>query len=201
MRASLALVFALTLATPNTAAVAQDHGVRQATVSERSVVPLTTKLRFTTMIILPAYEQLQEVICGDSDYWIISAAGNIAHIKPAKEGATTNLNLVTTSGSVYSFLLTEVQSSTPDLKVYITREGATVVTPRPPSTDTDVAQLEAQLSIARKTAGAAELRADEAISPAFASSTPHACSSPTAVPSTRSRFSCAPSGMTASSHI
>lgn len=44
-------------------------------------------------------------------------------MKPAKEGATTNLNLVTASGAVYSFLLVEkgdkTSATTPDLKVYV----------------------------------------------------------------------------------
>ena len=39
-------------------------------------------------------------------------------MKPAKAGAETNLNLVTSSGAIYSFMLTE-KSSPPDLKVYV----------------------------------------------------------------------------------
>ena len=59
------------------------------------------------MIVLPEGEEILDVICGDKDFWVISATHNIAHVKPAKEGASTNLNLVTASGAVYSFLLTE----------------------------------------------------------------------------------------------
>ena len=44
-------------------------------------------------------------------------------MKPAKAGAETNLNLVTSSGTIYSFLLTE-KSSPPDLKVYVQGEPA-----------------------------------------------------------------------------
>ena len=43
-------------------------------------------------------------------------------VKPAKAGAETNLNLVTTSGQVYAFLLTEVSDATdqdPDFTVYL----------------------------------------------------------------------------------
>ena len=41
-------------------------------------------------------------------------------MKPAKEGAATNLNLVTASGEVSPFLLTEKNgASMPDLKVYV----------------------------------------------------------------------------------
>ena len=52
-------------------------------------------------------EEILDVICGDKDFWVITSTQNIAHVKPAKEGAATNLNLVTASGEVYSFLLTE----------------------------------------------------------------------------------------------
>ena len=65
------------------------------------------------MVVLPENEEILDVICGDKDYWVISAAQNIAHIKPAKEAAATNLNLVTSSGIVYSFLLTERASAPP----------------------------------------------------------------------------------------
>ena len=36
---------------------------------------------------------------------------NFAYVKPAKIGAQTNLNLVTASGNVYSFVLAEVSES------------------------------------------------------------------------------------------
>ena len=72
--------------------------------SPRSLIPLQTRLRYTTMIVLPEGEEILDVICGDRDFWVISATHNIAHVKPAKEGAATNLNLVTASGAVYSFL-------------------------------------------------------------------------------------------------
>ena len=59
------------------------------------------------MIILPEHEQILDFVCGDKDFWVVSGAQNLAYVKPAKAGATTNLNLVTASGNVYSFLLTE----------------------------------------------------------------------------------------------
>src|SRR4051794_38846179 len=98
--------------------MAQTNGIREVSASERSLISLQTRLRYTTMIVLPNEEEILDVICGDRDFWVISATHNIAHIKPAKEGAATNLNLVTSSGSVYSFLLNEKNGS-PDLKVYV----------------------------------------------------------------------------------
>ena len=80
--------------------------------------PLQTRLRYTTMIVLPDDEEILDVVCGDKDFWVISAAQNIAHIKPAKAGAETNVNLVTTTGNIYSFVVTE-RRGPPDLKVYV----------------------------------------------------------------------------------
>lgn len=109
---------AVTGLTPAPAA-SQGTGIREVTAS-RSLIPLQTRLRYTTMIVLPESEEILDVICGDKDFWVISATQNIAHVKPAKEGAATNLNLVTVSGTVYSFLLSEKNgTSTPDLKVYV----------------------------------------------------------------------------------
>ena len=97
---------------------AQTTGIREVSASERSLISLQTKIRYTTMIVLPAEEEILDVLVGDRDFWVISATHNIAHVKPAKEGASTNLNLVTASGSVYSFLLNE-KNAAPDLKIYV----------------------------------------------------------------------------------
>jgi type IV secretory pathway VirB9-like protein len=114
--------FACIVATPSLSpvATAQTIGIREVSVSAHSVIPLQTRLRYTTMIVLPDDEEILDVICGDKDFWVISASHNIAHVKPAKEGAATNLNLVTGSGSVYSFLLSEKSGTgMPDLKLYV----------------------------------------------------------------------------------
>ncbi len=64
-------------------------GVREVAASERGVISLTTKVRYTTMIILPDNEEILDVLCGDKEFWVINASHNIAHLKPAKEGAAT----------------------------------------------------------------------------------------------------------------
>ena len=81
-----------------TTAVAQTPGVREVSASERGVIPLQTRIRYTTMVVRPESEEILDVICGDKDFWIVSSTQNIAHIKPAKESAATNLNLVTRAG-------------------------------------------------------------------------------------------------------
>src|SRR5205814_9498466 len=97
----------------------QAMGIREVSASARSLIPLQARLRYTTMIVLPEGEEILDVVVGDRDFWVISATQNIAHVKPAKEGAATNLNLVTASGTVYSFLLNEGKGSQPDLKLYV----------------------------------------------------------------------------------
>ncbi len=104
-------------------AQATGTGIREVSASPRSLIPLQTRLRYTTMVVLPDGEEILDVICGDKDFWVITATHNIAHVKPAKEGAATNLNLVAGSGTVYSFLLTEKNGTAmPDLKVYVTAD-------------------------------------------------------------------------------
>ena len=110
---------------------AQTDGVREVSATERAVIPLQTRLRYTTMVVLPDGEEILDVLCGDRDFWVISATHNIAHVKPAKAGAETNLNLVTSSGAIYSFILTE-KSSPPDIKVYV--HGEEGAAPEKPST-------------------------------------------------------------------
>src|SRR5947209_2622699 len=88
--------------------------------NDRDVVPVKTKLRFTTLIILPKNEQILDFTCGDKEFWVVNGNQNFAFIKPAKAGARTNLNLITASGNVYSFLVSEVSETKlePDLKVF-----------------------------------------------------------------------------------
>ena len=142
---------------------AQTTGVREVSASERTLISLTTKLRYTTMILLPEQEEILDVVCGDRDFWVISAAQHIAHVKPAKEGAATNLNLVTASGRVYSFLLTEQKGAQPDLKVYVTADPSVAAGPRKFYSAADMSALQAQITSARAAADAAQQRADETI--------------------------------------
>jgi type IV secretory pathway VirB9-like protein len=153
-----ALILLLAVAGTATA----QEGIREITATERSLIPLQTRLRYTTMIVLPAGEEILDVICGDKDFWVITATQNIAHVKPAKAGAETNLNLVTTSGAIYSFLLSEAGAA-PDLKVYV--EGATPHANGRPRffSAAHVEALERQLADARAAIDAADRRATDAI--------------------------------------
>src|SRR5712692_2838285 len=142
---------------------AQTVGIREVSASSRSLIPLNTKIRYTTMILLPEDEEILDVVCGDKDFWVISASQHIAHVKPAKEGAATNLNLVTASGTVYSFLLTESKTAPPDLKVYVTADpSASGATPKYYSA-TQVSALQTALTETRTAMASMSERTDEAL--------------------------------------
>ena len=67
-------------------------------------------------------EEILDFTTGDKEFWIINGAHNLCYVHPAQAGIRSNLNLITASGHVYSFLLTEISSESgtePDLKIFI----------------------------------------------------------------------------------
>lgn len=147
--------------------VAQSTGIREVTASDRSVIPLNTRLRYTTMIVLPDGEEILDVICGDRDFWVVSAVQNVAHVKPAKAGAETNLNLVTARGTIYSFLLNEKSNGPqPDLKVYVNADPNTPAGKQKYYSATEVERLQTELTEAREATTRAEVRARETVAAA-----------------------------------
>ena len=137
MNRVLLVLAVLTIAQP---VVAQP--TREVAYNARSVVRIDAKLRMTTMLILPESEEILDIVCGDKDYWVISGGQNLAYVKPAKAGAETNLNLITATGQVYSFLLVE-GSGSPDLKVYVTPDPQTPHPPRKTFSAAAFAEVEA----------------------------------------------------------
>jgi type IV secretion system protein VirB9 len=112
--------------------LAQDPSTvsRTVTYHETDIVPISTEVRFTTLIELPKEESILEVTCGDKEYWPVNWTGNLAYVKPAKPGSKTNINLITASGNVYSFLATEVSQDPnghADLKVFVSPADTTAV--------------------------------------------------------------------------
>ena len=91
----------------------------------RDLVALRARVHYTTLIVLPDGESVVEATCGDKEVWIVNVRDGLVSVKPAKTGAETNLNLITTSGQVYAFLLSEVSETKgvePDLTVYLDRD-------------------------------------------------------------------------------
>src|SRR5215471_19517573 len=122
---------------------------REVTYDPRDVVRVNAHLRMTTLVILPENEEILDYVCGDKDFWMISGAQNLAYVKPAKAGATTNLNLVTAAGRVYSFLLTE-GGPNPDLKLFVVADPQhPLVSKQVETMSTQVERVTRQLAAAR----------------------------------------------------
>lgn len=101
---------------------AATDAARVVRYAQNDIVPVKAKLRFSTLIILPEKEEILDFTTGDKEFWIINGAHNLCYIHPAQAGIRSNLNLITASGHVYSFLLTEISSdpnADPDLKIFI----------------------------------------------------------------------------------
>ena len=98
------------------------EGARVVAYSREEIIPVRAKVRFSTLIVLPDNEEILDFTTGDKEFWIVNGAHNLCYIHPAQAGIRSNLNLITASGNVYSFLLTEISSepgAQPDLKLFI----------------------------------------------------------------------------------
>jgi len=118
--------------------VRADSGARTVKYAETDIIPIHAKIRFSTLIVLPVNEEILDATTGDKEFWIINGTHNLCYLHPAQQGIRSNLNLITSTGHVYSFLLKEVSSepsTEPDLKVFVERKeestinGASAVAP------------------------------------------------------------------------
>jgi len=102
--------------------IAAGDGARVVKYAKEDVVLVHAKLRFSTLIVLPDDEEILDFTTGDREFWIVNGAHNLCYVHPAQAGIRSNLNLITASGHVYSFLLTEISSdpsAQPDLKLFV----------------------------------------------------------------------------------
>lgn len=102
---------------------AQEWTSRTVTYDSEDIVTVATQIRFTTLVVLPESEEILDFVVGDKEFWRVEGIENFAYIKPSKPGASTNVQLITATGSVYSLVLQEVTPAggTPDLKLFIQR--------------------------------------------------------------------------------
>lgn len=116
------ILIAFVLAAHPVSVRAAGQAARVVKYSKEDIVPVRAKLRFSTLIVLPEDEEILDFTTGDKEFWIINGAHNLCYVHPAQAGIRSNLNLITASGHVYSFLLTEISSepsTDPDLKIFI----------------------------------------------------------------------------------
>jgi type IV secretion system protein VirB9 len=145
------------------------HGQQTARLVKyhaNDIVSVRARMRYTTLIELPATEKILEVATGDKDFWIIDTVGNYCFLHPAKEGIHSNLNLITDKGTVYSFTLDDVESGDPDLKVVIepsdpsSLAAANGASQLVPASEVEVARAQVQAAATRAAAAVEQYRAD-----------------------------------------
>ena len=86
---------------------------------EELIPRLRARVRHTTLIVLPAGERILDFVVGDSEYWHLTGAANVAYLKPLAEDGATNVALVCESGRIYSFLVSEHGEKPPHLVVRV----------------------------------------------------------------------------------
>ena len=140
---------------------------------EDQIVEIRAKTRHTTVIVLPATENVLDFVVGDSEYWHLTGAVNLAFLKPIAEGVTTNVALVCESGRIYSFLVTE-QTGDPHLVVRVEAQVANEPSITPSGHEpafvarSQVAAYQQMAESAMATAKAAQVDADSRIADATA---------------------------------
>jgi type IV secretion system protein VirB9 len=135
----------LALALTSVVAVAQDASARTVQYHSQDIVPIHAKLKYTTLIEVPTTEKIMEAATGDKDFWVVDVVGNFCFVHPAKAGISSNLNLITDKGNIYSFTLQDVSGSTatPDLKVIVEpADRSSIVAASGPPQFVPAAQLE-----------------------------------------------------------
>lgn len=145
MNRSLPLMAALAIAFGASTSIAQDPAARTVQVHSQDIVPIHAKVKYTTLIEVPASEKIMEAATGDKEFWVVDVVGNFCFVHPAKAGIASNLNLITDKGNIYSFTLRDVSDSSvaPDLKVLVQpADRSALVASSGPAQFVPAAQLE-----------------------------------------------------------
>jgi hypothetical protein len=123
------LVFTALLGAFHPPSSVADDGARIVKYGKEDVVAVHAKVRFSTLIVLPEDEEILDFTTGDREFWIINGSHNLCYVHPAQAGIRSNLNLITATGHVYSFLLTEISGEPTvqaDLKLFVERKESSI---------------------------------------------------------------------------
>ncbi|RXH55416.1 TrbG/VirB9 family P-type conjugative transfer protein [Granulicella sibirica] len=117
----LASALSSTAAFAQTSPAAPAEQARTVQYHSQDIVPIRAKVKYTTLIVVPTTEKIMEAATGDKDFWIVDVVGSFCFVHPAKPGISTNLNLITDKGNIYSFTLQDIstQGGDADLKVIV----------------------------------------------------------------------------------
>src|SRR5437016_1925806 len=89
--ASLLVTCATMLALPQPTHA--DSGARTVKYADTDIIPIHAKIRFSTLNVLPVYEEILDATTGDNEFWIINVAHTLCYLHPSQQGIHSNLNL------------------------------------------------------------------------------------------------------------
>src|ERR1035441_5673901 len=99
MRYLKSAIQCLLVASSVVGALAQESA-RTVQYHSQDIVAIRAKVKYTTLIELPTTEKIMEAATGDKDFWIVDVVGNFCFVHPAKQGISSNLNLITDKGNI-----------------------------------------------------------------------------------------------------
>ena len=141
---NLRFIINVILVVSSIGALAQDSA-RTVQYHSQDIIPIRAKVKYTTLIELPTTEKIMEAATGDKDFWIVDVVGNFCFVHPAKQGISSNLNLITDKGNIYSFTLQDISatSDNPNLKVIVEpADHSSIVAANGPAQFVPAAQVE-----------------------------------------------------------
>lgn len=94
---------------------------RSVSYHDSDIIPINVQVGYSTLIVLPKTEEIVDVFNGDKELFPTNVSANFVYIKSAAPGHSTNMNVQTASGHVYSFIVHDVSTQTVrfDLKIYV----------------------------------------------------------------------------------
>ncbi|HQS84737.1 MAG: hypothetical protein B7Y25_07385 [Alphaproteobacteria bacterium 16-39-46] len=104
-------------------------GVYSVNFEPQHIIRLKSRIFTTTSIILPKWEEIEDISLGDNDSFLVEKkTKNIVSIMPKGEGCDTTLTIIGKSGNVYAFYIRAEgvhSKSLPDIVVYVQGEFST----------------------------------------------------------------------------
>jgi len=140
----------------------------------QDIISIHSKVNYTTLITLPASEEILEAAVGDKDFWIVDVVHNFVFVHQAKKNIESNLNLITNKGNIYSFTLTDVSGTSmpTDLKVIVQpADQSSIISSIGPVQFVSAEQVAATTQAATQVVAAVKQQAVEAVD-AYKSSYP-----------------------------
>jgi len=81
-------------------AQAEPKSGRTVKYSQQDIVAVRAKIRFSTLIVLPANEDILDFATGDKEFWVINGAHNLCYLHPAKAVSRCDLHRGISTGRV-----------------------------------------------------------------------------------------------------